>query len=490
MSKPFDQGFNDTVALLNAGRLAEAEQAAAALIAAHPTAPAYNILGAIQAGRGDAAAAASFRKAIGLQATWDEPHANLGLALCGQNDFTQAVDSFRAALKLNPRNAAAALNLGNALRALGQYEDAAASYRQALALPGPLQGLAQNHLGAVLLDAGKLDDAVACFHRALALQPQLAAAHLNLGRALRAKGEVQASLSALQRAAELAPESSEARVVLANTLRDLGCLTQAAEVYRSALALKPGDREAGYNLGLALNDLGRHGEGLDAIARGPGIAHLAVTPQAIPLARADLARADMNRSAAPHFIGAWFLQDPSVCEQLIDFFETRNAAHTAGRTGYGLNAAIKDSTDLTVMPADLDQPGHEPVAAYLAQLQDCIGDYAAQWPHFGGMMKQVDLVPFTIQRYRPGGHFQHIHAERMSFGFIHRVLAWMTYLNDVEDGGETRSHHYGLDVRPERGKTLIWPAEWTHVHAGGVVKSGSKYIITGWMHFPHPKQQK
>ena len=60
----------------------------------------------------------------------------------------------------------------------------------------------------------------------------------------------------------------------------------------------------------------------------------------------------------------------------------------------------------------------------------------------------------------------------------------MTYLNDVEDGGRTRFPNYGLEVKPERGKTLIWPAEWTHSHTGNVVDSGTKYIITGWMHFP------
>ena len=65
---------------------------------------------------------------------------------------------------------------------------------------------------------------------------------------------------------------------------------------------------------------------------------------------------------------------------------------------------------------------------------------------------------------------------------LHRVLAWMTYLNDVEDGGSTSFHHYDLDVKPEKGKTLIWPADWTHADSGKVLNSGTKYIITGWMH--------
>jgi hypothetical protein len=60
----------------------------------------------------------------------------------------------------------------------------------------------------------------------------------------------------------------------------------------------------------------------------------------------------------------------------------------------------------------------------------------------------------------------------------------MTYLNDVDDGGLTTFEHYGVSVKPEAGKTLIWPAEWTHAHRGCVVEVGPKYIITGWMHFP------
>ena len=56
-------------------------------------------------------------------------------------------------------------------------------------------------------------------------------------------------------------------------------------------------------------------------------------------------------------------------------------------------------------------------------------------------------------------------------------------LNDDFDGGETEFPVFGDKVKPEKGKTLIWPADWTHAHSGKVVNSGVKYIITGWMHF-------
>ena len=43
---------------------------------------------------------------------------------------------------------------------------------------------------------------------------------------------------------------------------------------------------------------------------------------------------------------------------------------------------------------------------------------------------------------------------------------------------------FGIKIKPEIGKTLIWPAEWTHAHTGEILKGGTKYIITGWMNFP------
>jgi prolyl 4-hydroxylase len=485
MPEPFDRLFKDVLALFNSGRLPEAEAAGMALASEHSTsAPAYNLLGVIQATTGHAdAAAVSFRKAAALKSDWDEPHSNLGLLLSQRQDYAGAAESFRAALKLKPGSPAIALNLGNVLRELGVLEEAQACYRQVLAGGGPQESLAHNNLGTMLLTAGKVEEAVAAFRRALVLQPTFADAHLNLARASRLAGQLEEALTSVIRAIELAPNSASGAVVMGNILRDLGRKEDAAHAYGRALELKPTDREAGYNRGQILNDLGRHAEGLSAFARGPGIVKLRVAPGS-----ASPPRIDLGVSAAPTFIGAWALDDPAACDDIIAFFESRREDHTAGRSAVGLNAAIKKSTDLTVLPSDLDKPGFAPIKAYIRHLEACVGDYGTQWPHFTGMLPHVDVGPFNIQHYRPGDHFQHIHAERMSFGFIHRVLAWMTYLNDVDDGGETTFHHYGIKVRPERGKTLIWPAEWTHVHSGGMVKAGSKYIITGWMHFPHPEK--
>ena len=78
-----------------------------------------------------------------------------------------------------------------------------------------------------------------------------------------------------------------------------------------------------------------------------------------------------------------------------------------------------------------------------------------------------------------------MHSERTDITTLHRIFAWMTYLNDVDesDGGTTDFDYYNVKIRRERGKTLSWPAEWTHAHKGNILKAGNKYIITGWINF-------
>jgi hypothetical protein len=186
----------------------------------------------------------------------------------------------------------------------------------------------------------------------------------------------------------------------------------------------------------------------------------------------------------PSFIGCWNLDDPRLCQAIIEHFELHPARHTSGRSTYGVDLSVKNSVDYTVYPKEINLPSHAILDEYMQRLHDCYRDYLLQWPFLDKVIGNIDIGEFNIQKYNPGGHFGRVHSERTALDNAHRLLAWMTYLNDVEDGGQTHFEHYGIDIKPEQGKTLIWPAEWTHAHAGKVVNSGVKYIITGWMHFP------
>ena len=124
------------------------------------------------------------------------------------------------------------------------------------------------------------------------------------------------------------------------------------------------------------------------------------------------------------------------------------------------------------------------INVYLENLFECYKSYGQCWPFLIDHFPKVDIGPFNIQKYNQGGHFARVHSERTSLLFLHRLFAFMTYLNDDFEGGKTTFNHYDLDVKPVTGRTLIWPAEWTHAHHGQIITKGSKYIITGWLNLP------
>ncbi|HEU0259079.1 MAG TPA: 2OG-Fe(II) oxygenase, partial [Burkholderiales bacterium] len=158
-----------------------------------------------------------------------------------------------------------------------------------------------------------------------------------------------------------------------------------------------------------------------------------------------------------------------------------------GRMGKGGSLVVdpekKDSFDVSVdlVPAELlSEYGIE---RYYAELQRCLQLYVEQHP----MLKQLGKFRVTespaIQHYRPGGGFKMPHFERSGYATATRMLVWMTYLNDVTDGGGTHFVYQKHTFEAKKGRTLIWPSDFTHTHVGVVSPNQHKYIITGWMNF-------
>ena len=187
-----------------------------------------------------------------------------------------------------------------------------------------------------------------------------------------------------------------------------------------------------------------------------------------------------------NFIGSWQLSNDILFEKIINFFEKNKSLHNRGSIDKGVNLSEKKTTDLTIDPIDLREKNYFIFNDYFNELFNCYNDYKKQWPFLNESIQILDIPSFNIQRYLPGDHFSKIHTERSSTSTSHRVFAWMTYLNDLDkdSGGSTKFKHFDISFQPKKGKTLIWPAEWTHAHSGDIIKSGVKYIITGWMCFP------
>ena len=73
----------------------------------------------------------------------------------------------------------------------------------------------------------------------------------------------------------------------------------------------------------------------------------------------------------------------------------------------------------------------------------------------------------------------------------HRILTFFLYLSDVEEGGATRFSKLGIDVKPKKGKALIWPSVlnenpsmWDRrmYHEARDVIRGEKRAANHWIH--------
>ena len=186
-----------------------------------------------------------------------------------------------------------------------------------------------------------------------------------------------------------------------------------------------------------------------------------------------------------NFIGCWKIENSKLFDQIVNFFELNSQIQNRGYVSDRIDEQIKKTTDITIDPIDLKKKEYGIFNSYFEELFKCYEDYKKQWPFLKKTIETLDIPNFNIQRYNPGDHFSHIHCERDNSKNMHRVFAWMTYLNDIKaENGTTNFTHYNIKIQPEQGKTLIWPAEWTHAHAGEILKLETKYIITGWMCFP------
>jgi prolyl 4-hydroxylase len=188
------------------------------------------------------------------------------------------------------------------------------------------------------------------------------------------------------------------------------------------------------------------------------------------------------------FIGDFSI-DPQVCDQLIELHRAcdRQGLVKPGGMRRGdkviTDAAKKDSLDVAVdhIPGPLQEQYGMP--AYYRELQRCLAQYVEQHP----LLSRVGTFRVTespsIQHYRPGGGFKMEHFERACLAASSRMLVWMTFLNDVTDGGGTRFVYQQHTFEARRGRTMIWPTDFTHTHAGVVSPTQHKYIITGWFNF-------
>jgi hypothetical protein len=182
------------------------------------------------------------------------------------------------------------------------------------------------------------------------------------------------------------------------------------------------------------------------------------------------------------FIAGWFINNNDLCDNLINYFEN-NPNKFKGKVGSKgeIKISEKDSTDLAIL--DFNIPI---IKEYLTNLSFVIKEYQKLYIYSNiGQGSWGINNSFNIQRYLPNEGFHAWHTERHNTGSSLRHLTFMTYLNDVNDGGETEFFYQNLKIKPEKGLTIIWGTDWTFTHRGVPSPTETKYIVTG--HYSYNK---
>jgi hypothetical protein len=173
------------------------------------------------------------------------------------------------------------------------------------------------------------------------------------------------------------------------------------------------------------------------------------------------------------FIGGWSIPE-SICTKIVENFN-KNRSLIQTRDGFRnynvlTNVFLDEKIDLE----------------YQKYLKDVLTCYKKQYPHCYENTEEWDLDKiYNIQHYLPGKSYYKWHCEYYGpqKNKKTRHLAFMTYLNTVSDGGETKFFYQNVKIKPKTGLTMIWPVQWTHMHKGFPAKFEDKYIATGWFSF-------
>jgi hypothetical protein len=211
-----------------------------------------------------------------------------------------------------------------------------------------------------------------------------------------------------------------------------------------------------------------------------------------------------------------------LCDELIQGHKHSDRV-VKGRVGSGVNKTLKDSRDVTMAEKDwqnlqlqLINASYPHVKSYLTEHYMALisalnptvnhpktGEPTSVTkenfesigkPYIDQLIQYVFCYDnFTVQHYEQGvGGYHYWHSEiypQLPHNKpLHRVLAFLYYLNDVEEGGETEFHYQGIKVKPKKGTLVIFPAGFTHTHKGHIPLSHEKYVVTSWLMYNKAEQ--
>lgn len=177
--------------------------------------------------------------------------------------------------------------------------------------------------------------------------------------------------------------------------------------------------------------------------------------------------------------------DDDICNACIDCFDDlEDKGLTFSRKHFGQH--FGQQADTSIFYNEVDAMLSEPMKDINDFVHnEIIESWQIRYPIIdSGMYGGLYNAQMKMQKTRPSEGYHQWHSEGgSSWHDRNTVLAWMLYLNDIEEGGETEFLYQGVRAKPVKGRFICWPGGWTHVHRGNPPLKETKYAITGWINY-------
>lgn len=171
------------------------------------------------------------------------------------------------------------------------------------------------------------------------------------------------------------------------------------------------------------------------------------------------------------------------CQQLIDYYkwaDGESLCWTRRQMEDGTDYAKSDTSVFPLLKQVMEVAPQNPWLAPVMQ---------KFWTHYKNYLEQYHALrdggkeyvrSMRIQKTLPGEGYHVWHFESCGADKAQRITAWMIYLNDVDEGGETEFLYQHKRIEPKAGRLVVWPTAYTHIHRGNPPLKGEKYILTSW----------
>ena len=155
----------------------------------------------------------------------------------------------------------------------------------------------------------------------------------------------------------------------------------------------------------------------------------------------------------------------------------------AGPNGIGVDKNVRDSYIQKYMKSDLISE-HIVLLEYFSK---CLDSYLKKYPFADEFPPFEVRDSYNVMKYEKGQAYHATHSDYFPQGdsrLRNRHLTGICFMSDVSEGGELVFPQQDLEIKPERGKLVIFPSGWTHAHhTMPVLSDDLRYVFQLWWSF-------